>query len=295
MAKSSPRRNVRLSDPSTGSTMRRRERSGACRIRIGCGRGSGISGCKVGWKLRSTHSRRFQAGESPITRDGPHAREGDIVPLIDDRPDSIALSDSGEARRRRHGRRLQGPRYSASIDCRDQGAAAPRSVDAERASASCRRRGPPPRLNHPNIVTIYEIVQAEGTEFIVDGVRGRQNAGPADHSTGSTGTGSIEILHSDCRCVGESPCGGHRASRPEAGNIMFADDGQVKILDFGLAKLTEPASDSTVADNPDDYGLRAEHRGRHGDRHRCLHVSGAGRRQAGRWAVRYFLVRRGAV
>ncbi|HEY2124367.1 MAG TPA: serine/threonine-protein kinase, partial [Chthoniobacterales bacterium] len=100
-------------------------------------------------------------------------------------------------------------------------------------------------LNHPNILTVYEI-GAEGdrqfiaTEFI-EGItlrasiaRGRMNP-PA----------ALEIALQVASALAAAHEAGvvHRDIKPE--NIMLRPDGYVKVLDFGIAKLTEqrPASD----------------------------------------------------
>ena len=100
-------------------------------------------------------------------------------------------------------------------------------------------------LNHPNILTVYEI-GAEGnrqfiaTEFI-EGVTlraslacGRMNPHAA-----------LEIAVQVASALAAAHEAGvvHRDIKPE--NIMLRPDGYVKVLDFGIAKLTEqrPASD----------------------------------------------------
>jgi serine/threonine protein kinase/Tfp pilus assembly protein PilF len=94
-------------------------------------------------------------------------------------------------------------------------------------------------LNHPNILTVYEI-GAEGdrqfiaTEFIegitlrVSIARGRINPHPA-----------LEIAVQVASALAAAHEAGvvHRDIKPE--NIMLRPDGYVKVLDFGIAKLTE--------------------------------------------------------
>ena len=70
---------------------------------------------------------------------------------------------------------------------------------------------------------------------------------------------------------------------------MVSKDGYVKILDFGLAKLTEPAGAGRVG--PSDRDRRADRAGhRHG--HGRLHVARAGERPAGGLPLRSVLARR---
>jgi serine/threonine protein kinase len=93
-------------------------------------------------------------------------------------------------------------------------------------------------LNHPNIVTIHEVGQSESTPFIVmELVEGKSlrdvlNAGPLPLrkllSVAAQIADGLAKAHAS-RIV-------HRDLKPE--NVMVTSDGFVKILDFGLAKLT---------------------------------------------------------
>ncbi len=94
-------------------------------------------------------------------------------------------------------------------------------------------------LNHPNILTIYEIGQVEGQQFIatefVEGetLRDRMNRSPLilDEALDiTTQVGSALAAAHQAGIV-------HRDIKPE--NIMIRPDGYVKLLDFGLAKLTD--------------------------------------------------------
>ena len=95
-------------------------------------------------------------------------------------------------------------------------------------------------LNHPNIVTIYEIGQSNGAHFIVtefiDGKTLRQLINEKPFTLSESLNVAIQVASA---LMGAHAAGIiHRDIKPE--NIMIRADGYVKILDFGLAKLTEP-------------------------------------------------------
>ncbi|HET9786764.1 MAG TPA: protein kinase, partial [Pyrinomonadaceae bacterium] len=97
-------------------------------------------------------------------------------------------------------------------------------------------------LNHPNILTIYEIGQADSARFIsaefVDGETLRQRL----MSAKLTLTEALEVMIQVAGALVAAHDSGiiHRDIKPE--NVMLRRDGIVKVLDFGLAKLTENQS-----------------------------------------------------
>ena len=108
-------------------------------------------------------------------------------------------------------------------------------------------------LNHPNIVTIYDIGSEDGVDFIVmEFVAGRT----LDKLTPRGGLKLADLLKYAIPVADALACAHaagivHRDLKP--GNIMVAGpesgyDGQVKLLDFGLAKLSElhDASDAEL-------------------------------------------------
>jgi serine/threonine protein kinase/Tol biopolymer transport system component len=94
-------------------------------------------------------------------------------------------------------------------------------------------------LNHPNIVTIYEIGHSSTTHFIatefVDGKTLRQLINEKPFTLNETLNVSMQVA--DALSGAHAAGIVHRDIKPE--NIMIRRDGYVKILDFGLAKLTE--------------------------------------------------------
>ncbi len=100
-------------------------------------------------------------------------------------------------------------------------------------------------LNHPNILTVYEIGRTDDTTFIatefVDGLTLRQRMYQRLRL--------IEILDIAAQIASAlvaAHAAGivHRDIKPE--NIMVRKDGIVKVLDFGLAKLTEQQDSSAT-------------------------------------------------
>ncbi|HRI04366.1 MAG TPA: protein kinase [Pyrinomonadaceae bacterium] len=95
------------------------------------------------------------------------------------------------------------------------------------------------QLDHPNICTIYDFHSADGVFYIamqyVEGKNVRQLVAgrPLELKSGL----SIAIQVTDALAYAHSKNIIHRDIK--AGNIMVSESGQVKILDFGLAKLLE--------------------------------------------------------
>jgi Tol biopolymer transport system component len=99
-------------------------------------------------------------------------------------------------------------------------------------------------LNHPNILTIHDIAEADGTLYIamelVEGKTLRELIVSADPLPTRK---LLDIAVQTAEGLSKAHAAGivHRDLKPE--NLMVSKDGYVKILDFGLAKLTEAVSE----------------------------------------------------
>jgi eukaryotic-like serine/threonine-protein kinase len=104
-------------------------------------------------------------------------------------------------------------------------------------------------LNHPHILTIYEIGVTGTSRFIatefIDGETLRQRIG-----VGMKLPDVLEISIQAGSALAAAHAAGiiHRDIKPE--NIMVRRDGYIKLLDFGLAKLTEPQGSTTDTEAP---------------------------------------------
>ncbi len=94
-------------------------------------------------------------------------------------------------------------------------------------------------LNHPNIITIYEIGESDGSNYIAS----EYIEGKTLHERLVGGSLPIDEILNIAIQTGEAITAAHAAGivhrdiKPE--NVMIRHDGYVKVLDFGLAKLTE--------------------------------------------------------
>jgi eukaryotic-like serine/threonine-protein kinase len=118
------------------------------------------------------------------------------------------------------------------------------SGDADRLARFEREARSASALNHPHIVTVYDVGRADSHSYIamelVDGRTLREilATGPLAAKRAVT----IAAQAADALAKAHSAAIVHRDLKPE--NVMVSRDGFVKILDFGLAKLTAPAPSS---------------------------------------------------
>ena len=98
-------------------------------------------------------------------------------------------------------------------------------------------------LNHPNILTIYEVGEAEGHHFIAtELIEGESLRALLERTPRMGIAAALDIATQVAAALAAAHDAGivHRDIKPE--NIMLRRDGYVKVLDFGLAKLTEAAA-----------------------------------------------------
>ena len=120
-------------------------------------------------------------------------------------------------------------------------------LDGDRLSRFQREARALSSLNHPNLVTIYEVGEAEGLHFIaMELVEGKTLSSLRDKLSLKE---LLSIVAQVAEALGAAHQSGiiHRDVKPD--NVMVRPDGYAKVLDFGLVKLTEvaPAPGVTAA------------------------------------------------
>ncbi len=118
------------------------------------------------------------------------------------------------------------------------------SADAERLQRFVQEARAAAGLNHPNILSIFDIGEDHGAPYIVSellegqALRERIRGGPISSRK------AIDYALQVARGLAAAHEKGivHRDLKPE--NLFVTHDERVKILDFGLAKLTRPETDS---------------------------------------------------
>src|SRR5215471_14670609 len=116
-------------------------------------------------------------------------------------------------------------------------------------------------LNHPNIAAIYDLQEADGTRFLVlelvegETLADRIARGPIAVKE------SLQIARKVCEALEAAHEKGvvHRDLKPA--NVKITPDGNVKVLDFGLAKAMESASANINLSNSPTLSLMATNAG----------------------------------
>lgn len=124
------------------------------------------------------------------------------------------------------------------------------SADRERLQRFAQEARAAAALNHPNIVSVFDIGEERGAPYVVsellegETLRERLRNGPLPIRR------VIEYAIQVTRGLAAAHEKGivHRDLKPE--NLFLTHDGRVKILDFGLAKLTRPEASTGSGDAP---------------------------------------------
>jgi serine/threonine protein kinase/tetratricopeptide (TPR) repeat protein len=127
------------------------------------------------------------------------------------------------------------------------------AADADRLARFTREAKAIAALNHPNIITIHAVEEADGVRFLaMEHIEGRT----LDHIILKDGMPVSRILDiavplADALSAAHDKGITHRDLKPA--NVMFTDTGRVKMLDFGLAKHVEQVPESPDTQLPTEH------------------------------------------
>ncbi|MGA7077729.1 MAG: protein kinase [Terriglobales bacterium] len=118
------------------------------------------------------------------------------------------------------------------------------SADAERLQRFVQEARAAAALNHPNILSIFDIGEERGAPYIVSELLEGQTLRERIRSGPLSSRKSIDYALQVARGLAAAHEKGivHRDLKPE--NLFLTHDDRVKILDFGLAKLTRPENEA---------------------------------------------------
>jgi serine/threonine-protein kinase len=111
--------------------------------------------------------------------------------------------------------------------------------DAERMRRFVQEAKSASALNHPNILTIYEVGEINQTHFIATEYIEGETLRERMRRKALTLRETLDVALQVAAALNAAHSTGiiHRDIKPE--NVMLREDGYVKVLDFGLAKLVE--------------------------------------------------------
>ena len=127
------------------------------------------------------------------------------------------------------------------------------SKDADKLGRFIQEAKAASALNHPNILTVHEIGEVDGKNYIatelIDGQTLREHLA---HNEPFQLNQILKIGVQVAEALSAAHQAGiiHRDIKPE--NIMLRKDGYAKVLDFGLAKLSEPGAIATGSSGSED-------------------------------------------
>jgi len=103
-------------------------------------------------------------------------------------------------------------------------------------------------LTHPNILTVYDVGTCDGTPYVVSELLEGETLGSKLAGSPLPLRKSLDYAIQAANGLAAAHAKGivHRDLKPE--NLFVTNDGRVKILDFGLAKLSEPTSQPAVSE-----------------------------------------------
>jgi serine/threonine protein kinase len=105
-------------------------------------------------------------------------------------------------------------------------------------------------LNHPNILSIYDVGKHDGSPYVVSELLEGETLRKRISGTAFAQRRAIDYALQIANGLAAAHEKGiiHRDLKPD--NIFITNDGRVKILDFGLAKLTQPDGNQQQTDIP---------------------------------------------
>ena len=124
------------------------------------------------------------------------------------------------------------------------------SADRDRLERFAQEARAAAALNHPNILSIFDIGDERGVFYVVSELLEGETLRERLKTGALSNRKAIDYALQVARGLAAAHEKGivHRDLKPE--NLFLTGDGRVKILDFGLAKLTRPESSGTAADAP---------------------------------------------